>query len=200
MLQQFQINTNNTNVPISLVSPVAEKEKNNFRLYPINIRNANSRGIYFSRKRLICLIIAIIGFILVISATVGILLYLRSRIDLPTSPSKSHTSMITPSRSSSTAFSSPTLQSSTIQNVTLSADIDDPQCQLPVGNSCTSTTPNGTRLKGLGVYHHPCVGEGPGCDFLRKDCHLCWIRPDAPEKMDRPECPPCVSAFFKKLG
>jgi hypothetical protein len=68
---------------------------------------------------------------------------------------------------------------------------------LPRGSSCTRMTPKQTKLEGLGAYYeNPC--NGIGCGFIHPYCRLCWIDPNAPGKMDRPRCPPCVSAILNK--
>ncbi|CAF1526353.1 unnamed protein product [Adineta ricciae] len=70
-------------------------------------------------------------------------------------------------------------------------------CHLPRGRSCTSLTPTSTKLEGLGVYYEkPC--HGAGCGFFQPYCRLCWIDPEAPGKMDRPECPPCVAQILNE--
>ncbi|UJR24160.1 hypothetical protein I4U23_027126 [Adineta vaga] len=74
---------------------------------------------------------------------------------------------------------------------------EDAVCSLPRGRSCTSMTPENTKLEGLGVYYeNPC--HGVGCGFFHSNCRLCWIDPNAPGRADRLQCPPCVSKILNK--
>ncbi|CAF3269060.1 unnamed protein product [Rotaria socialis] len=163
-----QINTNNTNIPISvmsMVTPVTKAENIHSGPHSINIGINKFRGIYCNRKRLIILSL---GFILMISATIAVIIYLFFSNDPdPHPPPK--------------------------------LDLNDGRCKLPRDNSCTMATPMPTRAEGLGVYYEePCYGVG--CGFFRPYCRLCWIDPKAPGKMDRPQCPPCVSVVLSKFS
>ncbi|CAF2104297.1 unnamed protein product [Rotaria magnacalcarata] len=190
-----QINTNNTNIPIAvipMVTPVTNVEKIHSRPHSINIGNNNFREIYFNQKRLICLIILSLGFILMISATTGAIIYFF----LP----KNYLSY-KPDASTMPHFvgSSSTQKTSANASLALPADTNDDRCKLPFGNSCTSGIPMNTKNEGLGVYYeNPCYGVG--CGFFRSYCRLCWIDSNAPGRMDRPQCPPCVSVVLNKLS
>ncbi|UJR24161.1 hypothetical protein I4U23_027127 [Adineta vaga] len=85
--------------------------------------------------------------------------------------------------------------SNSLKATTTSTNSNDTQCEEPRGRSCTRMTPTNTKLEGLGVYYeNPCYGIG--CGFFHPNCRLCWIDPKAPGRMDRPQCPPCVSKVY----
>jgi hypothetical protein len=186
MTHGLQINNKKINMPISqvsLITPITNTENNRYRLHSADSGNINkSCRIYFSQKRLIWFGIFVVGFILVISAAIGTIMYFSSL--------KPDTRTATPP--------STVLSSLKTTNARLSADTNDTQCQMPSGHSCTGITPPNTKAEGLGVYYeNPCHGP-VGCGFLQPYCRLCWIDPNAIGRMDRPQCPPCVSSFLNK--
>ncbi|CAF1506583.1 unnamed protein product [Adineta ricciae] len=128
--------------------------------------------IYFKSKRLIWLLMLIIFFLVILlSIIVFKRYYSSSKVNIK--PSTTTTMSV------------------------ISSSTNDPQCELPIGRSCTSDTPLETKAEGLGVYYEePCYGVG--CGFLKPYCRLCWIDPEARGKMDRPKCPPCVQTVLNQ--
>ena len=178
--------TNVSPAAVTLLAPMTGTESNRSSSHSINIESGNNAPrSYVTRKRLISFCVLLFIVILIMTLVIGVIMYLSSsKGQTPTTTSLSKPSSSPPSSSTNTDGIVP-------------ADTNDPRCQLPLERPCTRETPPETKAEGLGVYYEEsCIGVG--CRFLEPYCRLCWIDLKAVGRMDRLQCPPCVSAILNK--